>query len=203
MFKSLSEMLTEQATADDPLSIIHSTKSKHFDRERSPVILNVQPIRVSTLGNTPVTIVGYNLGKDPDDVAHLFICGQDCVEGIEYVSSTKLKCRVKRWVPCRGVVTLYTKSGGKGVACQLLEVFDSLYGDAEEKPDDETSHLVALQQLEANEAALTMENTKCIVRINGLEEHNREAKAYVRRLQSLPPAEKFPSQRRSSFYSGR
>ena len=169
-FRSLSDILTfgERSPAEEEMcSVIHHTKSESFEPRRSPVILDVDPKRIPASGNVAITITGYNLGRNRTDIVHVFICGQDCADSVEYTSSRKVVCRSKAFVPCTGIVSLFTKRGGKSLTCQLVELYDPLYRPREEGSRDDIEYLTRLQQMNDYEQGLTAENAKCIRLING------------------------------------
>ncbi|KAM6186651.1 exocyst complex component 2 isoform 2-T2 [Rhynchocyon petersi] len=65
---------------------------------------------------TKVTIRGENLGTGPTDLIGLAICGHNCLLTAEWMSSSKIVCRVGQTKNDRGDIIVTTKSGGKGTS---------------------------------------------------------------------------------------
>nr|XP_045361538.1 exocyst complex component 2 isoform X3 [Camelus bactrianus] len=65
---------------------------------------------------TKVTIRGENLGTGPTDLLGLTICGHNCLLTAEWISASKIVCRVGRAENDRGDIIVTTKSGGRGTS---------------------------------------------------------------------------------------
>nr|KAF6378004.1 exocyst complex component 2 [Myotis myotis] len=65
---------------------------------------------------TKVTIRGENLGTGPTDLIGLAICGHNCLLTAEWMSASKIVCRVGQAKNDKGDIIVTTKSGGKGTS---------------------------------------------------------------------------------------
>ncbi|XP_055426420.1 exocyst complex component 2 isoform X4 [Bubalus kerabau] len=65
---------------------------------------------------TKVTIRGENLGTGPADLIGLTICGHNCLLTAEWMSASKIVCRVGQAKNDRGDIIVTTKSGGRGTS---------------------------------------------------------------------------------------
>eukprot|EP00069_Balaena_mysticetus_P003509 bmy_04311T0 len=65
---------------------------------------------------TKVTIRGENLGAEPADLIGLTICGHNCLLTAEWMSTSKIVCRVGQAKNDKGDIIVTTKSGGKGTS---------------------------------------------------------------------------------------
>ncbi|CAF92191.1 unnamed protein product, partial [Tetraodon nigroviridis] len=65
---------------------------------------------------TKVTIRGENLGTGPADLIGLSICGHNCVLTAEWMSASKIVCRVGPAKDDKGEIIVTTKSGGLGTS---------------------------------------------------------------------------------------
>ncbi|NXB81879.1 EXOC2 protein, partial [Donacobius atricapilla] len=65
---------------------------------------------------TKVTIRGENLGTGPTDLIGLTICGHNCLLTAEWMSASKIVCRVGQAKNDKGDIIVTTKSGGKGTS---------------------------------------------------------------------------------------
>ncbi|XP_058411379.1 exocyst complex component 2 isoform X1 [Diceros bicornis minor] len=65
---------------------------------------------------TKVTIRGENLGTGPADLIGLTICGHNCLLTAEWMSGSKIVCRVGQAKNDKGDIIVTTKSGGKGTS---------------------------------------------------------------------------------------
>ncbi|XP_030616063.1 exocyst complex component 2 isoform X3 [Delphinapterus leucas] len=65
---------------------------------------------------TKVTIRGENLGTGPADLIGLTICGHNCLLTAEWMSPSKIVCRVGQAKNDKGDIIVTTKSGGKGTS---------------------------------------------------------------------------------------
>ncbi|XP_021359272.1 uncharacterized protein LOC110454211 [Mizuhopecten yessoensis] len=91
-----------------------------------PVVLSVSPNVGLTSGGTRITIVGKNLGFSKSDIVDLTICESDCVDYIEYESSTKIHCKTRSTLPGKGDIILETESGGIGTLRNAFAFVDKL-----------------------------------------------------------------------------
>ncbi|XP_033749153.1 uncharacterized protein LOC117333846 [Pecten maximus] len=91
-----------------------------------PVILSVSPNVGLTSGGTRITIVGKNLGFSKSDIVDLTICECDCVDYIEYESSSKIHCKTRSTLPGKGDIILETESGGIGTLRNAFAFVDEL-----------------------------------------------------------------------------
>uniref|UniRef100_A0A4W4FDZ1 Exocyst complex component 2 n=1 Tax=Electrophorus electricus TaxID=8005 RepID=A0A4W4FDZ1_ELEEL len=65
---------------------------------------------------TKVTIRGENLGSGPNDLFGLSICGHNCLLTAEWMSASKIVCRVGPAKDDKGEIIVTTKSGGRGTS---------------------------------------------------------------------------------------
>ncbi|KAM6938893.1 exocyst complex component 2 isoform 1-T2 [Lycodopsis pacificus] len=65
---------------------------------------------------TKVTIRGENLGTGPVDLIGLSICGHNCLLTAEWMSASKIVCRVGPAKDDKGEIIVTTKSGGLGTS---------------------------------------------------------------------------------------
>ncbi|XP_054982670.1 exocyst complex component 2 [Sorex araneus] len=65
---------------------------------------------------TKVTIRGENLGTGSMDLIGLTICGHNCLLTAEWMSASKIVCRVGQAKNDKGDIIVTTKSGGKGTS---------------------------------------------------------------------------------------
>ncbi|XP_075901474.1 exocyst complex component 2 [Nelusetta ayraudi] len=65
---------------------------------------------------TKVTIRGENLGTGPADLIGLSICGHNCLLTAEWMSASKIVCRVGPAKDDKGEIIVNTKSGGLGTS---------------------------------------------------------------------------------------
>uniref|UniRef100_A0A2I3T671 Exocyst complex component 2 n=1 Tax=Pan troglodytes TaxID=9598 RepID=A0A2I3T671_PANTR len=65
---------------------------------------------------TKVTIRGENLGTGPTDLVGLTICGHNCLLTAEWMSASKIVCRVGQAKNDKGDIIVTTKSGGRGTS---------------------------------------------------------------------------------------
>ncbi|KAG9348098.1 hypothetical protein JZ751_004124, partial [Albula glossodonta] len=65
---------------------------------------------------TKVTIRGENLGTGPADLIGLSICGHNCLLTAEWMSASKIVCRVGPAKDDKGEIIVTTKSGGDGTS---------------------------------------------------------------------------------------
>ncbi|XP_073080562.1 exocyst complex component 2 isoform X3 [Manis javanica] len=65
---------------------------------------------------TKVTIRGENLGTGPADLTGLTICGHNCLLTAEWMSASKIVCRVGQAKNDKGDIIVTTKSGGRGTS---------------------------------------------------------------------------------------
>lgn len=65
---------------------------------------------------TKVTIRGENLGTGPNDLIGLSICGHNCLLTAEWMSASKIVCRVGPAKDDKGEIVVTTRSGGRGTS---------------------------------------------------------------------------------------
>uniref|UniRef100_A0A8B9KQW3 Exocyst complex component 2 n=1 Tax=Astyanax mexicanus TaxID=7994 RepID=A0A8B9KQW3_ASTMX len=65
---------------------------------------------------TKVTIRGENLGTGPNDLIGLSICGHNCLLTAEWMSASKIVCRVGPAKDDKGEIIVTTRSGGRGTS---------------------------------------------------------------------------------------
>ncbi|XP_062412248.1 exocyst complex component 2 [Sardina pilchardus] len=71
---------------------------------------------------TKVTIRGENLGTGPADLVGLSICGHNCLLTAEWMSASKIVCRVGPAKDDKGQIIVSTKSGGPGTSTVSFKV---------------------------------------------------------------------------------
>ena len=82
--------------------------------------------------NTKIKIWGENLGMSPADVTSVLICGEECIESVEWISERKIICNSGQGYG-RGRVIVTTISGGKGT-CSVY--FNGLEHSAPQSPSN-------------------------------------------------------------------
>ncbi|XP_056620921.1 exocyst complex component 2 [Triplophysa dalaica] len=65
---------------------------------------------------TKVTIRGENLGTGPTDLIGLSICGHNCLLTSEWITASKIVCRVGPAKDDKGEIVVTTRSGGRGTS---------------------------------------------------------------------------------------
>ncbi|KAK2864111.1 hypothetical protein Q7C36_003265 [Tachysurus vachellii] len=71
---------------------------------------------------TKVTIRGENLGTGPNDLVGLSICGHNCLLTAEWMSASKIVCRVGPAKDDKGEIIVTTRSGGLGTSTVSFKV---------------------------------------------------------------------------------
>nr|XP_055042781.1 exocyst complex component 2 [Misgurnus anguillicaudatus]XP_055042782.1 exocyst complex component 2 [Misgurnus anguillicaudatus] len=71
---------------------------------------------------TKVTIRGENLGTGPNDLIGLSICGHNCLLTAEWMSASKIVCRVGPAKDDKGEIVVTTRSGGRGTSTVSFKV---------------------------------------------------------------------------------
>ncbi|XP_075441928.1 exocyst complex component 2 [Ascaphus truei] len=71
---------------------------------------------------TKVTIRGENLGTGPSDLIGLTICGHNCLLTAEWISTSKIVCRVGQAKNDKGDIIVTTKSGGNGTSTVFFKL---------------------------------------------------------------------------------
>ncbi|XP_062858410.1 exocyst complex component 2 [Trichomycterus rosablanca] len=71
---------------------------------------------------TKVTIRGENLGSGPNDLIGLSICGHNCLLTAEWMSGSKIVCRVGPAKDDKGEIVVTTRSGGQGTSTVSFKV---------------------------------------------------------------------------------
>ncbi|XP_036437805.1 exocyst complex component 2 [Colossoma macropomum] len=71
---------------------------------------------------TKVTIRGENLGTGHNDLIGLSICGHNCLLTAEWMSASKIVCRVGPAKDDKGEIIVTTRSGGKGTSTVSFKV---------------------------------------------------------------------------------
>ncbi|MGH0147517.1 UNVERIFIED_CONTAM: hypothetical protein FKN15_017237 [Acipenser sinensis] len=79
-----------------------------------PLVTGISPNE--GVGWTKVTIRGENLGTGPADLIGLSICGHNCLLTAEWMSASKIVCRVGPAKNDKGEIIVTTKSGGDGTS---------------------------------------------------------------------------------------
>uniref|UniRef100_A0A3B3ZBA2 Exocyst complex component 2 n=1 Tax=Periophthalmus magnuspinnatus TaxID=409849 RepID=A0A3B3ZBA2_9GOBI len=79
-----------------------------------PLVTGISP--KEGLAWTKVTIRGENLGTGPADLIGLSICGHNCLLTAEWMSASKIVCRVGPAKDDKGEIIVTTKSGGLGTS---------------------------------------------------------------------------------------
>ncbi|XP_077573470.1 exocyst complex component 2 isoform X1 [Stigmatopora nigra] len=80
----------------------------------SPLVTGISP--KEGVAWTKVTIRGENLGTGPADLIALSICGHNCLLTAEWMSASKIVCRVGPAKDDKGEIIVTTKSGGLGTS---------------------------------------------------------------------------------------
>eukprot|EP00050_Salpingoeca_kvevrii_P001504 m.171265 g.171265 ORF g.171265 m.171265 type:complete len:544 (-) comp10387_c0_seq3:1727-3358(-) len=83
--------------------------------EDTAYVSGISPRTGPAGGHTQVKIRGENLGLNRQDVRHLYIAGVDCVDSIESVSPTIIKCTTKAGTGT-GHIVVVTESNGVGTS---------------------------------------------------------------------------------------
>ncbi|KAM9308773.1 exocyst complex component 2 [Gastrophryne carolinensis] len=92
-----------------------------MSRQRQPPLVT----GISPKEGTPwtkVTIRGENLGTGPSDLIGLTICGHNCMLTAEWLSASKIVCRVGLDKNDKGDIIVTTKSGGKGTSTVFFKL---------------------------------------------------------------------------------
>ncbi|XP_030066811.1 exocyst complex component 2 [Microcaecilia unicolor] len=79
-----------------------------------PLVTGISPKEGTSW--TKVTIRGENLGTGPADLIGLTICGHSCLLTAEWMSASKIVCRVGQAKNDKGDIIVTTKSGGNGTS---------------------------------------------------------------------------------------
>lgn len=79
-----------------------------------PLVTGISPNE--GIAGKKVTIRGENLGTGPTDLIGLTICGHNCLLTAEWISASKIVCRVGPAKNDKGEIIVTTKSGGKGTS---------------------------------------------------------------------------------------
>ncbi|XP_012990444.2 exocyst complex component 2 isoform X4 [Esox lucius] len=79
-----------------------------------PLVTGISPNEGTSW--TKVTIRGENLGTGPADLIGLSICGHNCLLTAEWMSASKIVCRVGPAKDDKGEIIVTTKSGGHGTS---------------------------------------------------------------------------------------
>ncbi|RVE73702.1 hypothetical protein OJAV_G00033700 [Oryzias javanicus] len=80
----------------------------------APLVTGISPKEGAAW--TKVTIRGENLGTGPADLIGLSICGHNCMLTAEWMSASKIVCRVGPAKDDKGEIIVTTKSGGLGTS---------------------------------------------------------------------------------------
>uniref|UniRef100_A0A8C5ME68 Exocyst complex component 2 n=1 Tax=Leptobrachium leishanense TaxID=445787 RepID=A0A8C5ME68_9ANUR len=86
-----------------------------------PLVTGISPKEGTSW--TKVTIRGENLGTGPSDLIGLSICGHNCLLTSEWISASKIVCRVGQDKNDKGDIIVTTKSGGKGTSTVFFKLF--------------------------------------------------------------------------------
>ncbi|KAJ7338482.1 hypothetical protein JRQ81_012372 [Phrynocephalus forsythii] len=81
---------------------------------KPPLVTGISPNE--GISWTKVTIRGENLGLGPTDLIGLTICGHNCLLTAEWMSASKIVCRVGQAKDDKGDIIVTTRSGGKGTS---------------------------------------------------------------------------------------
>ncbi|KAH0617961.1 hypothetical protein JD844_016772 [Phrynosoma platyrhinos] len=81
---------------------------------KPPLVTGISPNE--GISWTKVTIRGENLGMGPTDLIGLTICGHNCLLTAEWMSASKIVCRVGQAKNDKGDIIVTTRSGGKGTS---------------------------------------------------------------------------------------
>ncbi|XP_077125894.1 exocyst complex component 2 [Ranitomeya variabilis] len=85
-----------------------------------PLVTGISPKEGTSW--TKVTIRGENLGSGPSDLIGLTICGHNCLLTAEWISASKIVCRVGQDKNDKGDIIVTTKSGGKGTSTVFFKL---------------------------------------------------------------------------------
>ncbi|CAH2284188.1 exocyst complex component 2 [Pelobates cultripes] len=85
-----------------------------------PLVTGISPKEGTSW--TKVTIRGENLGTGPSDLIGLTICGHNCLLTAEWISASKIVCRVGQDKNDKGDIIVTTKSGGKGTSTVFFKL---------------------------------------------------------------------------------
>ncbi|KAG8442453.1 hypothetical protein GDO86_011297 [Hymenochirus boettgeri] len=85
-----------------------------------PLVTGISP--KEGISWTKVTIRGENLGTGPSDLIGLTICGHNCLLTAEWISASKIVCRVGQDKNDKGDIIVTTKSGGKGTSTVFFKL---------------------------------------------------------------------------------
>ncbi|KAM4687590.1 exocyst complex component 2 isoform 2-T2 [Discoglossus pictus] len=85
-----------------------------------PLVTGISP--KEGISWTKVTIRGENLGTGPSDLIGLTICGHNCLLTAEWISASKIVCRVGQAKNDKGDIIVTTKSGGKGTSTVFFKL---------------------------------------------------------------------------------
>ncbi|KAK3098370.1 hypothetical protein FSP39_018887, partial [Pinctada imbricata] len=94
-----------------------------------PVIVKVSPSRGLIEGGTRLTVEGQHLGFSKADILELSVCECDCVESVEYESSSRIYVKTKPSLPGKGDVVIETESGGIGCLRNAFMYCEELIDD--------------------------------------------------------------------------
>ncbi|XP_048364225.1 exocyst complex component 2 [Sphaerodactylus townsendi] len=81
---------------------------------KPPLVTGISPNE--GIAWTKVTIRGENLGTGTADLIGLTICGHNCILTAEWMSASKIVCRVGQAKNEKGDIIVTTRSGGKGTS---------------------------------------------------------------------------------------
>nr|XP_056710043.1 exocyst complex component 2 [Euleptes europaea] len=81
---------------------------------KPPLVTGISPNE--GIAWTKVTIRGENLGTGTADLIGLTICGHNCILTAEWMSASKIVCRVGQAKNDKGDIIVTTRSGGKGTS---------------------------------------------------------------------------------------
>ncbi|XP_015669447.1 exocyst complex component 2 [Protobothrops mucrosquamatus] len=87
---------------------------------KPPLVTGISPKEGTAW--TKVTIRGENLGTGPTDLIGLTICGHNCLLTAEWMSASKIVCRVGQAKNDKGDIIVTTKSGGNGTSTVSFKV---------------------------------------------------------------------------------
>lgn len=85
-----------------------------------PLVTGISPKEGTSW--TKVTIRGENLGTGPSDLIGLTICGHNCQLTAEWISASKIVCRVGQDKNDKGDIIVTTKSGGRGTSTVFFKL---------------------------------------------------------------------------------
>lgn len=95
----------------DPPRLLQAAMSR---ARQPPLVTGISPKEGAAW--TKVTIRGENLGTGPADLIGLSICGHNCLLTAEWMSASKIVCRVGPAKDDKGEIIVTTKSGGLGTS---------------------------------------------------------------------------------------